>query len=482
MVATTRCEEIVIDKLRLFESNQAWLELEQNAKTQVVKEFGAQTNSILTMYLTEYDKETLNFESSTNGRYDQQVLEVRSSKRQDLTSKALKVVFPAYINTLGHLRSETLQSFTTQLIARIQNFSLSAFESFQTCYESCVVQFDQQCSDYATIEQAKWEDDASAVRERLLREIKEHALSQLRDELSTSVTTKVMNVVTDGSVTDKWGCIRSFMETKKRPAKLAVVGIFGAENEQIEGIVTDLEKHARDRVVTCFRDESHKVEKRMRERFILALAIGGNTMSNKEEAYHQCLDMLSAMAVIRLDDPNVVVVQRVLRSGFLLNAISGDGISADSPSSVIWENAPPHLTVIPPSRCEEIWTKFKQDMEGHFATLERHQEKQNGTHALPKWAILGLCVLGVSAFILFLRSNPILATRLAIAVASSRGLITVLKSGRYMDSATKEEIDLNDILSRYPNLMSYVHENLDAAYKCLNIAQRIINRVTPVLA
>ena len=50
--------------------------------------------------------------------------------------------------------------------------------------------------------------------------------------------------------------------------------------------------------------------------------------------YVQCLDMLSTMAVIRLDD-TYDVVQRVLRSELLMNANSGDGISL---SSVTWEN------------------------------------------------------------------------------------------------------------------------------------------------
>ena len=40
-----------------------------------------------------YDKETMNFESSTKGGYDQQVHEARSSKRQDLKLKALQVCF-----------------------------------------------------------------------------------------------------------------------------------------------------------------------------------------------------------------------------------------------------------------------------------------------------------------------------------------------------------------------------------------------------
>ncbi|KAL1538433.1 protein ROOT HAIR DEFECTIVE 3 2-like isoform X1 [Salvia divinorum] len=521
MFATTRCDEIAMDKLRLFKSNQAWFELQQKAKTRLVKEFGAQTNSILTTYLSEYDKESMNFESSTNGRYDHEVHEVRSSKRQDLTLKALKVVYPAYMNTLGHLRSETLRSFTTQLNARRQNFSMSAFESFQTCYDYCVMQFDEQYSDYATIEQGKWEDDASTVREQLVREIKEHALNQLRDELSISLTTKVLKVVQDWNVRDIWGCIRSFMETENETAKMAAVGIFGSEIEQI---LTDLEKHARDRVMTTFKVESLNVDQLMRERFVLAcVPMGGNTkeetqcqvicntmstkekayrqvtgytmstkeeahcqvigdtMPTKEEAYRQCLDVLSTMAVIRLDN-TCSDVQRVLRSE-LMDPNSGDGISL---SSLRWKKVPPQMTLITPLRCKEIWAKFIQDMEAHLAKVEKaYQEQQQqqqqqsgtgtGTWSLPKWAILGLYVLGVVAFIALLYCNPILASPLALALAIARGIVTVLLNGRYKYSATGEDIQMDDIPSKHPMLMESLYEYLNATYECLTTANGILN-------
>ncbi|KAL1538429.1 protein ROOT HAIR DEFECTIVE 3 2-like isoform X1 [Salvia divinorum] len=494
MVATTKCDEIAMDKLKLFESNQDWLELEQNAKTQLVKEFGAQTNSILTTYLTEYDKETMNFETSTNGRYDQQVPEVRSSKRRDLTSKALQVVYPAYMNTLGHLRSETLRSFTTQLKACRQNF--------QTCYDSCVLQFDQQCSDYATIEQAKWEDDASIVREQLLREIKEHALNQLRDKLSTCLNTTVLEVVKDRSVVDIWGCIRSFMEIETETAKLAAVGIFGSENEQI---VTDLENYARDKVVASFKNQSLNVDTLLRERFVLALVLGntmstkekahckviGDTMPTKEEAYRQCLDMLSTIAVIRLDD-TYDDVQRVLRSE-LMDTNSNDGVSL---SSVTWENVPLQMTLITPLRCKEIWTKFKQDMEDHLAIVdnvyqELMQPSGTGKRSLPKWAVsvckwavFGLCVLGgVAAFTALFIWNPILASSLALALAIVLGIVEVLRNGIYMYTETKEKFNKSDdILSKHPKLMESMHEYLNRAQGSLITANRLLNSTASVVA
>ena len=48
-------------------------------------------------------------------------------------------------------------------------------------------------SAYATIEHAKWEDEASTVREQLLREIKEHGLNHLRVLIFNNSETDVVS-------------------------------------------------------------------------------------------------------------------------------------------------------------------------------------------------------------------------------------------------------------------------------------------------
>ncbi|XP_042021111.1 protein ROOT HAIR DEFECTIVE 3-like [Salvia splendens] len=464
MFATTRCEEIAVEKLKLFQANQAWLELEKNAKNSFCEGL-------------RYDKVTESFERSTKGGYGQQVHEVRSSKRQDLTVKALKVVYPAYMNTLGHLRSETLLSFTTQLDKRRKDFPLSAYQSFQSCYSSCVMQFDQQCSESATIEHAQWEGgDASSVRKQLLRDIKEHALNLLREELSISVTKKVLNVVKERSKKDIWSCIRSCMESAKseaagiftaeneqivksdnETAKLGAVSIFAAENEQI---LTDLEKHARDRVVTCFKDESHKVEELIKDRLIFASRpMDDNTIPTKEEAYLQCLDLLSAMAVIRLYN-TYDVVQRVLRSELHMDANSGDGISL---SSDTWENK---------LQQSKTWKEIKDNLPKWAISIR-------------KWAIAGLCLLGVAAFCALLICCPIIAAKLAIIVAVASGVVTVLRIGTefmYMYTATKEKFNLSDIPSKHPTLLKSLYEDLKTTFDCLTTGCKILSPATPVVA
>ncbi|KAL1538434.1 protein ROOT HAIR DEFECTIVE 3 2-like [Salvia divinorum] len=323
MVAKTKCDEIAMNKLKLFESNQAWSKLKKSAETELVKDFGAKTNSILATYLSEYDKETINFESSTNGRYDQQVRDARSSKRQDLKSKALNVVYPAYMNTLGHIRSETLLSFTTQLKAWRQDASMSILEAYERCYGSCLEEFDELCSDYATIELANWVDDASTVREQLLREIKEHALNQLRDELSVSHNTKEVN--------------------------------------------------------------------------------------------------------------NIRFVQ---------------------------------TSIVQPSM-----------------TRSRKLSLPKWAKSIRKWAIFGMSVLGVTGLTTLLTCHSAYAAPLAVALAIARGLIELLPDGRYMYSATKEELKMSDdIPHKHPMLMVSMHEALNTTYQSLITAQKLLNSAAPVVA
>ncbi|XP_057808552.1 protein ROOT HAIR DEFECTIVE 3 homolog 2-like [Salvia miltiorrhiza] len=130
MVATMRCEEIVFRELGLLKSNQAWLELQQNAKNYLVKDFGKRTSLILDASLSKYDEESMNLEEN-----------VTKDKRHFLMSEALKVVHPAYMHTLGHIRSEALQSFKTQLEKSRINFSKSAV---RRGHDSCLLQFTQQ--------------------------------------------------------------------------------------------------------------------------------------------------------------------------------------------------------------------------------------------------------------------------------------------------------------------------------------------------
>ena len=55
------------------------------------------------------------------------------------------MVYPAYMNTLDHIRSETLRSFKTQF--NLQKPSMSEFETYKICRGSSIVeQFNQQCS------------------------------------------------------------------------------------------------------------------------------------------------------------------------------------------------------------------------------------------------------------------------------------------------------------------------------------------------
>ncbi|XP_047960548.1 protein ROOT HAIR DEFECTIVE 3 homolog 1-like [Salvia hispanica] len=278
------------------------------------------------------------------------------------------------------------------------------------------------------------------------------------------------------------------METENKAAESAAVGIFGMENKQI---ITDLKQHVRETVVSSFTDQSRNVEELICQRYFSAVVPRDDNTMSTEEAYRQCLDWLSAMAVIRLDDA-YGTVQRKLRKK-LMDANSSDGISLYSDT---WENVPAQMTLITPFRCNEIWTKFKKDTKDVWVIADEHVEKQQKSRtwreimgnlpkwAIPsrKWAIAGLCVLGVAAFSVLLMWNPIIASQLAIIVAMASGIVTVLRNGEFMYSATKKKINMSDIPSKHPMLLKSLNEDLNATFDCLTTGRKILGLATPVVA
>ncbi|GJN21104.1 hypothetical protein PR202_gb08552 [Eleusine coracana subsp. coracana] len=100
MVATVRCEEIGNQKASSFTADEEWQHIEEAVQHDYVPGFGKKLNNLLDKCLSEYDMEAIYFDEG-----------VRSSKRQQLESKLLQLVNPAYQSLLGHLRIRTLEAF-----------------------------------------------------------------------------------------------------------------------------------------------------------------------------------------------------------------------------------------------------------------------------------------------------------------------------------------------------------------------------------
>ncbi|KAL1538431.1 protein ROOT HAIR DEFECTIVE 3 2-like [Salvia divinorum] len=204
----------------------------------------------------------------------------------------------------------------------------------------------------------------------------------------------------------------------------------------------------------------------MKIRFIVASSKDGDTM-DKEKPYRQCLDFLAAMAVIRLDDA-YDVVQRVLHSELM----GGVGISTEYLSSVTWEKVSHGVTLITPLECREIWTRFQTDMELHLAKTDAYKKalesnstgKEGGAWTPPTWVILGLSVLGVTAFVGVLICYPEVVPALAISAALATGIAKQLK----MNQGS-------------PSLMEFLQKDLRRVYDCMttvnDIAKLVVKNV-----
>ncbi|KAL1538430.1 protein ROOT HAIR DEFECTIVE 3 2-like isoform X2 [Salvia divinorum] len=96
------------------------------------------------------------------------------------------------------------------------------------------------------------------------------------------------------------------------------------------------------------------------------------------------------------------------------------------------------------------------------------QSRRKWAKSFWKWTFFALSVLGVAALIALLACHPALFSWLALAVAIARGIVMMLPNGRYKHSATHEDIQVDDIPSKHPELMESLLQNLNTAQKIIN--------------
>uniref|UniRef100_A0A1D1Z3X6 Protein ROOT HAIR DEFECTIVE 3 homolog n=1 Tax=Anthurium amnicola TaxID=1678845 RepID=A0A1D1Z3X6_9ARAE len=419
MVATVRCEEIANDKFASFSADESWLALEESVQIGLVLGFGKKLSSILDSYLSRYDMETVYFDE-----------DVRTAKRQQLESKLLQIVYPAYQSTLSHLRSKTLDDFKEafdRALNRGEGFAAAAHD----CTVSFMSKFDDGCAD-AAIEQTKWEP--SKVRDKFRRDIDAHVTSVCTAKLSELTTlyegklsralSEPVEALLDSASDDTWTAIRKLL---RRESELAITGFSSAlsdfELDKVtkEKLLANMEDHARNVVESKAKEEAGRVLIRMKDRFSTLFSRDADSMprvwTGKEDiraitktARSASLKLLSVMAAIRLDDSadNIEnTLSLALLDGAKSSATNRSIMSVDPLASSSWEEVPPTKTLITPVQCKSLWRQFKAETEYSVTQAISAQEanKRNNNWLPPPWAIAAILILGFNEFMTLLR-NP----------------------------------------------------------------------------
>ncbi|KAK1281796.1 Protein ROOT HAIR DEFECTIVE 3 [Acorus calamus] len=386
MVATVRCEEIANEKLACLTADEDWCQLGEAVEYGLVPKFGRKLSLIVEKYLSEYDMEAIYFDEG-----------VRNAKRQQLESKVLHLVHPAYQSMLGHLRSHTLEKFKEAFEKALnsgEGFAVAA----RTYAQSFMSSFDEGCAD-AAVEQAKW-GDSSKVRDKLQRDISTYIESvrsaklselcaQYEEQLNRALAEPV-EALLDAAGDDTWPAIRQLL---KRETNSAVAGFSSAlspfEIDQItmEKMLATLEFYARNVVETKAREEAGRVLIRMKDRFSTLFTHDSDSMPRvwtgnediraiTKTARSASLKLLSVMAAVRLDD-DADNIERTLTVA-LVDA-GGSGAATRSITS---------FDPLASSRWEE---------DAH---------RRNNNWLPPAWAIAAIFVLGFNEFMALLR-NPL---------------------------------------------------------------------------
>ncbi|XP_021827160.1 protein ROOT HAIR DEFECTIVE 3 homolog 1-like isoform X2 [Prunus avium] len=398
MVATVRCEGIANEKYSAFAANEEWIQL----KVISVHPggFGKKLSSIIDTCISEYDEEATYYDEG-----------VKSVKRKQLEEKLLQLVQPAFQDLLELKRSSTLdkfkEAFDKALDGVIEGFSMTA----RNFTESFMAQFDEGCAD-AVIKQANW--DTSKGRDKLRRDIeahvasvhadkiKDHCEANLRELLSGPVEAllKQANNMT-------WPTIRRRLREAHESAfsgSAAAISGFDMDEQTKAKIDASLEKYVRRMVEDKAKEEAGRVLIHMKERFVTKFSYDSNSIPrvwNRREnigaiartAHSSSLEVLSVMAVIRLDDDDDGdKIQATLNSALLLDEDMST-TTHDPLASNTWEEVPTSKTLIIPLKCKELWEEFKENTKDIVSKAIAEREANARFQLLP-WAIGCLIFVG----------------------------------------------------------------------------------------
>ncbi|WOK98505.1 hypothetical protein Cni_G07217 [Canna indica] len=484
MVATVRCEEIANEKLSCLSSDKDWLELEASVQAGPVSGFGKKLDFILNFYLSEYDRETIYFDDG-----------VKIAKRQQLESRALQLVHPAFQTMLGHLRSKALDKFKINL-EQSMKIRRGFAESVRTCSQTSLLEFDTRYTDVA-VKHADW--NPSKVREKLCHDIEAHAASVRSSELSklkasyekqiTEALEEPVESLLDSSTQDTWGSIRKLYKHETENALSGYsssLSDFELDSPTFHKMVADLKDYARGVVVRKVREEGSKILIHMKDRFSTVFSHDKDSMprvwTGKEdvkritkEARAAALKLLAVMAAIRLDDqPDNI--ENILNYSLMDSPVIKKKtveVSPDPLASSTWEGVLPHNTVITPVQCKSIWKQFKAETEYAIAQAISAQEahKHSNRWLPPPWAIVAIAFLGFNEFMMLLR-NPLYLLILFIFFLLSRALWFKLNiSGEFQNGMLSGLFALS---SRFlPSVISILRRLADQGHRYHQTSQSL---------
>lgn len=280
--------------------------------------------------------------------------------------------------------------------------------------KSFMDQFDEGCAD-AVIKQANW--DTFKVRDKLRCDIEAHVADKIKDHYEASLRELLSGPVEAllKQADDKtWPTIRKLLQKAKSAFAAAISG-FDMDEQTKAKIDASLEKYARRVVEDKAKEEAGRVLKRMEERFITKFSYDSNSIPrvwNRREnigeiartAHSSSLEVLSVMAVIRLDgDNDGDKVRPTLDSALLGKDMSTT--TYDLLALNTWEEFPSSKTLIIPLKCKELWKEFKENTKDIVLKAIAEQEA-NVRFQLPPWAIGCLIFVGYNAITRLMR-NPL---------------------------------------------------------------------------
>lgn len=350
MVARHRCEAISNEIFARFKGDEEWRHFEESVQSDYIPGFGKKISSLLDRCLSGYDTKAFYYDEGQ-----------RASRRQDLESKLLELITPAYKSLMGHLRTSILEAFKESIDGASENerFTVADDDRIQSFLEK----FDRGSKD-DTIQQVKW--NPAVLKDDLKHDIKAHVIratklaglcNRHKAYLARSLAEPVKSHLRSPG-DNPWRDIRELLAHETTDA----VAVFESDLSDFEldeaskkEQVSKLKIHGNFLAESWAKEEAETVLSRMKDRFSILFHLDADlkprVWTTEEEitnitiiAYKECQKLLSVLAEIWLDEDGENIQGNIIFDPF---ASSGH------------QRIPRKKTLISSNTSQTIWKNFR---------------------------------------------------------------------------------------------------------------------------
>ncbi|XP_047326432.1 protein ROOT HAIR DEFECTIVE 3-like [Impatiens glandulifera] len=365
MIAKIRCEQIDNDKFNGFIANEEWSQLKVAVNSPPVQNFGQKVTSLIDKYLAEYDVEAEFYDEF-----------VKAKQKEKLKQRLLHEIKPTFDSLLDNLSSQVLSDFKLKIHKELNEGKIfyqaanwsTMLTMFEIAYEDSKIQQVEWTSTKVKkklVAQlvAQMGDHVDSIRSIKQNEFKEQLMSKLKSGL-----TKSIGAILKTPGNNMWNKLSDLFHQETNLAcsefKVALEDLGVYNFTKMEELET-LKGYGRHIIEKSVRKEIPQIGQIMQKKFCQILLNESadsiipriwkgtdNIQDIIKTARNECVNIMSVMAIIRLENKEDDNIQQILSNALLEEG--GEG----SLTYNNWTGVEASKTLISPAACATIWDQF----------------------------------------------------------------------------------------------------------------------------